>query len=82
MTGPAPSAFPLPIAVSSAGDLFDASEADPGMELRDYFAGQALASMEPPKIYVGVDQTKLAFDAHAQKAYLIADTMMKEREKK
>ena len=74
MTGPAPSAFPLPIAVSSAGDLFDASEADPGMELRDYFACAAMQGH--------MANSKCMPDSTiGEMAYTVADKMMKARER-
>lgn len=53
----------------------------PGMTLRDYFAGQALASLE----YSPSDSTKdAATDAilvMARRAYRIADAMLTERSK-
>ena len=45
---------------------------DPGMTLRDYFAGQALAGL--------VSKTShLTHDTHAELAYQIADAMLKQR---
>ena len=64
------SAFPLPMAVSTAGDLYDASQTDPGMSLRDYFAGQALTALVPGD----------SPDIKANYAYLLADAMLKARE--
>ena len=58
-------AFP----VNDAGQLLD-----DGMTLRDYFAAKAL-----PAIYLGAP-TGTPYTEAAQKAYAIADAMMKERE--
>ena len=46
-----------------------------GMTLRDYFAGQALAGCS----LLGMHKSDEKYFAH--KAYLIADAMLKEREK-
>ncbi len=78
MAGHTPSnggaAFPLPVAVGPSGDLYDASEADPGMSLRDWFAGQALVACmkAPPSESRQVGwQKSMAWDA-----YSIADAMI------
>ena len=46
-----------------------------GMSLRDYFAGQALASMDTDGC------TLIGMQSLAQRAYDIADAMLAEREK-
>ena len=43
-----------------------------GMSLRDYFAGKAMQALAQPGNY---------FDATAKQAYMIADAMLREREK-
>lgn len=64
-TPPAPHAFPSP----EGG--FE------GMDLRDYFAGQALpACLGPDDPINGCDP-----DAAAERAYIIADAMIKARDK-
>lgn len=63
-----PMAFPC----VDNGNLF--SE---GMELRDYFAGEALAS-----VFATQFQADDPADAIAEACYLMADAMMKERAKK
>ena len=43
-----------------------------GMSLRDYFAAKAMQALAQPGNY---------FDATAKQAYMIADAMLREREK-
>lgn len=62
-------AFPLPCVVDPVGDVYLAY---PGMTLRDYFAGQALASER----LTGVSPLLTA-----QAAYELADAMLVERAK-
>ena len=50
-----------------------------GMTLRDWFAGQALAGMKPPTVYVGAEETKQSFRRQAQDAYWLADAMLEAR---
>ena len=50
-----------------------------GMSLRDWFAGQALAGMEEPNRYIGVEETKRSLAKHARNAYEIADAMLAAR---
>ena len=52
-----------------------------GMTLRDYFAGQALASVKAPDILVGIPETERVLERHARRMYRMADAMLKEREK-
>jgi hypothetical protein len=58
-------AFPL-----KAVNKFDDSE---GMDLRDYFAAKAIQGLLASNVNASVD-------SFAEKAYEIADAMMKERE--
>lgn len=73
-------AYPLPLAIGQAGDLYHAGAwSSPGMTLRDYFAGQALpqvlaTSFAPPGVQVDSN-------IMAQGAYLLADAMLAERGK-
>lgn len=82
-------AFPLPMAVGPAGDLYDASQTDPGMSLRDYFAGQALAGhwsqSNPDLVRNMAEAADENFDGDiadmlAAAAYKAADSMLKARE--
>ncbi len=61
-----PNAFPL-----NAGEF--GIEPSPGMTLRDYFAGQALAGL--------ASRGLLGPDQRAQEAYDFADAMLAERSK-
>ena len=73
------SAFPLVIETS---DGFSTKvHANKGMTLRDYFAGQAIASI-PLRSWdhVGVDDLE-RIDAWAKCAYLVADAMLAARNK-
>lgn len=67
------SAFPLPMAVSVAGDLYDASQTDPGMTLRDWLAGQAIVGILAQPIDDGQEDDYLTL---ARAAYGIADAML------
>lgn len=51
---------------------------DPGMTLRDWFAGQAIVGLVERWSPSGIS----ASDEIAQFAYLLADAMLKERERK
>jgi hypothetical protein len=50
-----------------------------GMTLRDWFAGQALAGLEHPRLYVGEEETRLSIRHQAQIAYAVADAMLEAR---
>jgi hypothetical protein len=64
-------AFPVPVAVSTAGDVYPAFS---GMSQRDWFAGQALAGLAA---HTGSTPRELV----AQTAYELADAMLAERAK-
>jgi len=49
-----------------------------GMTLRDYFAAKALS----PLVYEALRLDHKSWDATAQHAYIIADAMLAEREKR
>jgi hypothetical protein len=67
-------AFPQPLAIGPSDDMYPAY---PGMTLRDWFAGQALAMMIPA--YVNLpDSAELL----ARRSYAVADAMIEERTKK
>ncbi|WP_227171073.1 hypothetical protein [Enterobacter hormaechei] len=53
---------------------------DGGMTLRDYFAAKAIGVMELPTDYVGIKETEESYKRWAQKAYRMADAMLKARE--
>lgn len=67
-------AYPRPYSVDDGGDFIISHEAQDGMTLRDYFAGQALAGM-----------AQLARDDEADRmahyCFIIADAMLKARDK-
>ncbi|MCK7176007.1 hypothetical protein L8P05_18975 [Enterobacter cloacae] len=48
--------------------------------LRDYFAAKAIGVIELPTDYVGTKETEESYRRWAQKAYLMADAMLKARE--
>ncbi|MFA6134693.1 MAG: hypothetical protein WC869_11825 [Phycisphaerae bacterium] len=58
-----------------------ATDAEFTEALRDWFAGQALAGLEPPAVYVGAEETAKSHSAYARRAYRIADAMLTERAK-
>lgn len=69
-------AFPQPVTVGPNDDMYPAY---PGMTLRDWFAGQALAGITGHKETHGtVDEIGAAI---ANAAYGIADAMLAERSK-
>lgn len=74
-------AFPLPVAVSAAGDVYCAADVSGGlgMSLRDWFAGHALSGLlvMPRSGFSPTDIPKFA----AVNAYEIADAMIAERSK-
>lgn len=53
---------------------------DGGMTLRDYFAAKAVGAIELPTDYVGTKETEESYKRWAQKAYRMADAMLKARE--
>ena len=70
------SAFPLPVAV----DHMDGVNYGPaGMSLRDYFAGQALASTDPPP-WLSPGDRAISYERWAACCYEMADAMLKARE--
>ncbi|HHU0640959.1 TPA: hypothetical protein ACT91U_001770 [Enterobacter hormaechei subsp. steigerwaltii] len=66
------SAFPIP-ATEYHG-------MDSGMTLRDYFAAKAIGVIELPTDYVGTKETEESYKKWAQKAYRMADAMLKARD--
>lgn len=50
------------------------------MTLRDYFAAKAIGVIELPTDYVGTKETEESYKRWAQKAYRMADAMLKARE--
>ena len=69
-------AFPVNIAATPSGDIYHSDEVfegSGGMTLRDYFAGQAVISL--------TDDYQSQPEHLAERAYKIADAMLKEREK-
>lgn len=71
------------IAIDPKGDLFD----QPGMTLRDWFAGQALLGMTASPELMQLVTSKadggegLPFERMARQAYAQADAMIAERDK-
>ncbi len=83
------SAFPASVAVGPADDKYSSFDIDPGMSLRDWFAGQALNGlMANPERYeylaerisAGTLSQDQATEKNVKKAYLIADAMIAERD--
>lgn len=73
-------AFPVPPdAQYSDGESLAFAQSNPGMTLRDYFAGQAivgaLASRAHPKIIL----SEIAFDEFARDCFKLADAMLTAR---
>ena len=66
-------AFPL------ADDETKCDFINEGMRLRDWFAGQALASMQGVLFYENVAETNHAVRRHCANAYAIADAMLTAR---
>ncbi|WP_259565584.1 hypothetical protein [Enterobacter sichuanensis] len=50
-----------------------------GMSLRDYFAAKAIGVIAFPADYVGTKETEESYKQWAQKAYRMADAMLKAR---
>lgn len=76
-----PCAFPVNIPVDNGAIYFD-----PGMTLRDYFAGQLIAKMAERR-FLGLGDDRNRFGVQevpelaAKDAYMIADAMLTERSK-
>ncbi|HIC9159772.1 TPA: hypothetical protein ACW5C9_000110 [Salmonella enterica subsp. enterica serovar Nagoya] len=51
-----------------------------GMTLRDYFAAKAIGQLPPPADYVGSKETEESYKKWANKAYKMADAMLRARE--
>jgi hypothetical protein len=49
--------------------------------LRDYFAAKAIVVIAPPADYIGIEDTEESYKEWAQKAYQMADAMLKARER-
>lgn len=63
-------------------DEFDSKRQEMASDatLRDYFAAKAIGVMELPTDYVGIKETDESYKRWAQKAYRMADAMLKARE--
>lgn len=55
-------------------------QCEAGMTLRDYFAAKAIGVIELPTDYVGTKESEESYKRWAQKAYRMADAMLKARE--
>jgi hypothetical protein len=72
-------AFPAAYCVGPSDDMYPP---EPGMTLRDWFAGQALPSVIADATAGGsVDGTGTVYDMLSQAAYRFADAMLAERAK-
>jgi hypothetical protein len=69
-----PPAFPTPLQHN------DWREDYPGMTLRDYFAGQALAGISAHLRGATINEPETSAQAHARWAYAAADAMMEARD--
>ena len=67
-------ALPIPEQQFSDGMTIVSSQGAPGMSLRDWFAGQALAGMCANRLYDDVLYVKMA-----REAYIAADAMLAAR---
>ena len=72
-------AFPHPEVARLQDGRCVVADADPGMTIRDWFAGQAISGMITPGC---VQMTEATRKARASEAYAIADAMLKAREAK
>ena len=73
-------AFPTEFYESEHGDRVEPFAGSPGMTLRDYFAGQALAGLlASPR--GPADSSQMTDRGASSAAYLIADAMIEERSK-
>lgn len=50
-----------------------------GMTLRDYFAAKSAQSLKPPEDFVGERETNDSYSKWADKAYRMADALLKAR---
>jgi hypothetical protein len=55
---------------------------EPGMTLRDWFAGQALPALITGRDWSGIPDDQSKVDAWAAAAYIVADAMLAERERR
>lgn len=79
-------AFPLDVVVSVKGGstleqkdidfLEDFARKKQGMSLRQWYAGQALASIKPPDLLIGKEETKRDMINHAKRMFSMADAMI------
>lgn len=67
-------AFPMPVVIDAYGDAVNQPQS--GMTLRDWFAGQALASFNHTGWPDSADAPEMA-----RRAFVIADAMLAERAK-
>lgn len=77
-TGDGGPAFPMPFSTDEHTTPCNASIMQPGMSLRDWFAGQALAGMLVSRAYL---TGELRHDYAAHDSYVFADAMLAERTK-
>jgi hypothetical protein len=73
-------AFPRGPVVATVGEKF-VVDAEYGMSLRDWFAGQALASLAPLDHFPTTYQNEKRDQIVARAAYMYADAMLAERSK-
>lgn len=79
MPGPMDGGLAFPSVHREAnGSAYEHDHFEPGMTLRDYFAGQALAGLAIKWAMTDDDDTEIA----AAAAYMLANAMLKEREAK
>lgn len=64
--------------IQAAESLHEISVKTP--TLRDYFAAKAIGVIELPTDYVGAKESEESYKRWAQKAYRMADAMLKARE--
>jgi hypothetical protein len=76
-------AFPIPNAdfqTFKPNTVEEYKRVQSGMTLRDYFAAKAIGVIELPTDYVGTKESEESYKRWAQKAYRMADAMLKARE--
>ena len=71
-----PKAFPRPIGEIKEVGADKWSDSQSGLDLRDYFAAKAMTVL-----LQGYTRPEHFFDITAEKAYMMADAMLKERNK-
>ena len=78
-----PPAFPVPIAISAADDIYYSSET--GMTLRDYavihYSAAIMGNIESSNAIIEGREPEEAADILAKVSAIFADAMLKEREK-